>query len=121
VEVAAARPLKQSKKATAPLAKDATHILAGEPSSKVGVIASGSKGAASTKKTAVPIHKHRVPTIGAMAEASLEESQESSPSSQAARDSAPRGQSPRVSVPDLVPRLEPKALLQITVPLCWDK
>jgi hypothetical protein len=43
-------------------------------SSKVAAGASGSKGMASAKKTTMPIRKHRVPAIGAMAVASLKES-----------------------------------------------
>jgi hypothetical protein len=58
-----------------------------------------------------------------MVEASLEESQESSPHNQTTRDSArataprpePCGQSSRASVPDSTPSLEPEALLQITM------
>jgi hypothetical protein len=47
--------------------------------SKVAVSVSGSKGTDGAKKTAMPVCKHRVPTIGAMAVASSDEFQESSP------------------------------------------
>jgi hypothetical protein len=81
--------------------------------------ASGSKVVAGTKKIVVPARKRCVPAIGVMAEASLTESQESSPHGQAARDLVyeiasmpePHGLSPRASVPDIVPRVEPGALL----------
>jgi hypothetical protein len=94
-------------------------------SSKVTVGASGSKGAASAKKMVMPVRKHRVPAIGAMAAASSEESQESLPHGRVAQDSTveitsrsePRGQSSRDSLPSSVPRLEPEAPLQVTTPL----
>jgi hypothetical protein len=78
-----------------------TRVPAGALSSKVTVGASGSKGAVGAKKTALAIHKRRVPSIGVMAAASSEESQESSPHSRVAQDSTteitsrlePRGQS----------------------------
>jgi hypothetical protein len=80
-EVASARPLKQSKRTMAhPVAAvTATRVPTGVLSSKVNASASGSKGAVDAKKTAMPVRKHHVRTIGAMAAASLEESQESSP------------------------------------------
>jgi hypothetical protein len=96
-----------------------TRVLAGALSSKVAASASGSMGAASAKKTAMPIRKRHIPTIGGMAAASSEESQESSPHGRAARDSTteitsrskPCSQSSRASLPGSVPRLEPEALL----------
>jgi hypothetical protein len=80
-EVASARPLKQSKKTMAhPVAAvTTTHVPTGALSSKVNASASGSKGAVGAKKTVMPVRKHHVPTIGAMATTSSEESQESSP------------------------------------------
>jgi hypothetical protein len=56
-----------------------THVPTGALSSKVNASASGSKGAVGAKKTVMPVRKHHVPTIGAMATTSSEESQESSP------------------------------------------
>jgi hypothetical protein len=94
-------------------------------SSKVAAGVSGSKGTASAKKTMMHIRKHCVPTIRAMSAASSEESQESSPHSRAAQDSTveitlrsePHDQSSWASLPGSMPRLEPKALLQVTAPL----
>jgi hypothetical protein len=68
------------------------------------------------------IHKHCVPTIRAMAVASSEESQESSPHSRAAQDSIveitlrsePHDQSSWASLPSSMLRLESEALLQVT-------
>jgi hypothetical protein len=126
-EVASARQLKQSKKTMAhpAAAVTTTRVPAGTLSSKVAAGASGSKGATSAKKMAMPICKHHIPAIGAMAVASSKESQESSLHSRAARDSmteivsrsGPCGQSSRASLPDSVSRLEPKASLQIIAPL----
>jgi hypothetical protein len=126
-EVASARPLKQSKKTVAhPVAAaTTTHVPTGALSSKVASGASSSKGMASAKKTAMPIHKRRVPAIGAMAAASLEESKESSPHGRAAQDSTAEitsrseahGQSSRASLPGSVQWLEPEAPLQVTAPL----
>jgi hypothetical protein len=69
------------------VAETTTHDPARALSSKVTIGASGSKGAAGAKKTALAIHKRRVPSIEVMAVASSEESQESSPHSRAAQDS----------------------------------
>jgi hypothetical protein len=60
-----------------------------------------------------------------MAAASSDESQESSPHGEAARDSIakimsslePRGLSSRALLPSFVPMLEPEAPLQVTTPL----
>jgi hypothetical protein len=126
-EVVSARPLKQSKKIMARPATTTTttRVPVGALSSKVPVGASGSKGTTSVKKTVIPIHKRRIPAIGAMAVASLEESQESSLHSRSAQDSTaeiasrsePHSQSSWASLPGSVPRLEPEAPLQITAPL----
>jgi hypothetical protein len=102
-----------------------TRVPAGALSSKVAAGASGSKGTASAKKTAMLICKRRVPTIGAMAAASSEKSQELSPHGRVARDSTtkitsmsdPRAQSSQASLPGSMPRLEPEAPLQLTAPL----
>jgi hypothetical protein len=88
-------------------------------SSKVAANASGSKGTVSAKKTVMPIRKHRVPAIGAMAAMSSKESQESSPHGRAAQDSMtkiasrskPHYQSSRASLPGSMSRLEPEAPL----------
>jgi hypothetical protein len=87
-EVASARPLKQSKITMVHLvaAVNTTRVPAGALSSKVIAGASGSMGVASAKKTVMPICKHRVPATGAMAAASSEESQESSPHGRATQD-----------------------------------
>jgi hypothetical protein len=83
-EVASARPLKQSKKAMSHPAAVATTtcVPAGALNSKVATSAFASKGAASAMKTPMPIHKHRVPAIGAMAAVSSEEFLELSSHSQ---------------------------------------
>jgi hypothetical protein len=74
VEVASARPLKQSKKAMAHLAAavTTTRVPAGALCSKVVANASGSKGAASAMKMAMSIYKHHIPAIRAMVMASSE-------------------------------------------------
>jgi hypothetical protein len=62
-----------------------------------------------------------------MAEASSIGSQESSPHGQATQDSVPKivlmlephNLSPQASMPDIAPRAEPGASLQITVPVGW--
>jgi hypothetical protein len=71
-EVASTRPLKQSKKTMAhPVAAViTTHVPVRALSSKVAVGASGSRGMASVKKMAMPIHKCHVPATGTMAAAS---------------------------------------------------
>jgi hypothetical protein len=74
MEVASAKPLKQSKKATTPPATVVAYAPSGALGSKVAVVAYGSKGMASVKKMAVPIHKWRVPSIGVMTGASSKES-----------------------------------------------
>jgi hypothetical protein len=127
VEVASARPLKQSKKAMVhpAAAVTTTHVPARALSSKVATGASGSKGMTSVKKTAMPAHKHHAPAIGAMVVASMKEPQESSLHGQAAQDSMaeialrlePRGQSSWASLPVSAPRLELAASLQVIVPL----
>jgi hypothetical protein len=127
VDVASARPLKQSKKTMACPASVATttRVPTRALSPKVAAGASSSKDAASVKKTMMPIRKHHVPTIGAMVATSSEEYQESSPHGRATRDSTaeiasrlePHGQSSRASLSGSVPRLEPEAPLQITSPL----
>jgi hypothetical protein len=126
-EVASARPLKQSKKTMAhpTTAMTTTRVRAGALRSKGATGTSGSKGMASAKKTTMPICKHRIPAIGAMAAASSEESQESSPHSRATQDSMikiesrsePHGQSSWASLPGSVSRLDPEASLQIIAPL----
>jgi hypothetical protein len=75
------RLLKQSKKTVAHpvVVATTTRVPAGALSSKVAAGAFGSKSAASAKKTSMPICKRRVPATGAMASASLEDSQESLP------------------------------------------
>jgi hypothetical protein len=125
--VASTRPLKQSKKTIAhPVAAvTTTHVPVRALSSKVAVGASGSRGMASVKKMAMPIHKCHVPATGTMAAASSEESQESSPHDRAAQDSMieitsrlePHGQSSRASLLSSQLRLEPEAPLQVTTPL----
>jgi hypothetical protein len=73
----------------------------------------------------MPIYKHHVLAIGAMAAASSDESQESSPHDRAAQDSTteitsrlePRDQSSWASLPSSVPMIEPEAPLQVTAPL----
>jgi hypothetical protein len=127
MEVALARPLKQSKKTMAHLeaAETTTRVPNGALSSKVAAEASSSKGTASAKDTRMPIHKRHVPAIGAMVAASLKESQESSPHGRAAWDSTteitsksePHGQSSWASLPDSMPRLELVATLQVIAPL----
>jgi hypothetical protein len=121
-----ARPLKQSKKTMVHLvAVNTTRVSARALSYKVVASASGAKGMANVKKIMMPIRKRHVPAIGAMAVASSEESQESSPHGRAARDSMakitsrskPRGQSSWASLPSSVPRVEPEAPLQVTAPL----
>jgi hypothetical protein len=84
--VALARPLKQSKKAMAhPTVAATTTCLPAEALiSKVAAGASVSTGADSAKKTVMPVCKHHIPAIGAMAAASSEESQESLSHGQAA-------------------------------------
>jgi hypothetical protein len=109
----------------AAVAVTTTRVPAGALSSKVAVGASSSKGVTSVKKMVMPIHKRRIPAIGAMAATSLEEFQESSPHGRAARDSMteitlrsePHGQSSQASLPGTVPSLEPEAPLQVTAPL----
>jgi hypothetical protein len=127
MEVALARPLKQSKKTMAHLeaAETTTRVPNGALSSKVAAEASSSKGTASAKDTGMPVHKRHVPAIGAMVAASLKESQESSPHGRAAWDSTteitsksePHGQSSWASLPDSMPRLELVAMLQVIAPL----
>jgi hypothetical protein len=51
-----------------------TRVPVGALGSKVAIGASGSKGMTSAKKAAMPVHKHHVLDIGAMAVASSEES-----------------------------------------------
>jgi hypothetical protein len=126
-EVASARPLKQSKITMVHLvaAANTTRVPAGALSSKVIAGASGSMGVASAKKMVMPICKYRVPTTGAMAAASSEESQELSPHGRATQDSTtkimsrsePRGQSSWASLSGSMPMLEPEAPLQVVAPL----
>jgi hypothetical protein len=126
-EVASARLLKQSKKTVAhPAAVVTTTCVPTRAlSSKVATGASGSKGVVSAKKTVMLVCKHRILAIGAMAAASSDESQESSPHGRAAQDSTakflsmsePHGQSSWASLPNFVPMLEPEAPLQVTAPL----
>jgi hypothetical protein len=81
-----------------------------------------SKGAAGSKKAVAPVKKCRVPPTRPMAEASLEESQDSSPHGPTIHTvapeiplrSKPRGQSPPASI--LGPN--PPDVLQTTTPLC---
>jgi hypothetical protein len=126
MEVALARPLKQSKKTMAHLeaAETTTRVPNGALSSKVAAEASSSKGTASAKDTGMPVHKRHVPAIGAMVAASLKESQESSPHGRTAvvtteitSKSEPHGQSSWASLPGSMPRLELVATLQVIAPL----
>jgi hypothetical protein len=78
-----------------------------------------SKATSGAKKAAAPSNKHHIPMVGAMAELSSEESQESSPHGQAVQISAlkivsePRVQSPGASRP----RPDSRALPKIVAPL----
>jgi hypothetical protein len=120
VEVASARPVKQTKK---------TMFRPTATATVVGTVAvvSESKVATGMKRTAMPTRKPRVPAFGVMVEASSTESQESSPHGLTAQDSLPKnvsmpephGLSPRASVPDIMPSAEPRASLQITTPAGW--
>jgi hypothetical protein len=98
-EAASVRPLKQSKKATScpAVAVTTTCVSAGVWSSNVAAGASGCKDVAGAKKAVMPVCKHRVPAIGTMVAASLEESQESSS----------HGQATRVSTAKIESRSEP--------------
>jgi hypothetical protein len=80
VEVASARPVKQTKKDMCRPAVIATAM-------GTAAEASGSKVVVGMKKSLVPAQKYRIPAIGVMAEASSIELQESSPNGQTARDS----------------------------------
>jgi hypothetical protein len=99
--------------------------VAGASGSKIIGGVSGSKPVVAVKKAFVPIKKHRILAIGAVAGASSEESLESSPHSQTTRDpmcvtvlrSEPRGQSSRASLSDSAPSLEPESSLQIMTSL----
>jgi hypothetical protein len=79
------------------------------------------------KKNAMPAQKRCVPAIGVIAEASSTESQETSCHGLEARDSLmenvsmpePHNLSPRASLPDMMPRVEPRASLQNTTPAGW--
>jgi hypothetical protein len=88
--------VKQTKKAL--FYPAATMITTG-----TAVKASGSKIVAGTKKTTVPARKHysqdSVPEIMSMPE--------------------PHGLSPWASMPNITPRAEPGASLQITAPVGW--
>jgi hypothetical protein len=131
-EVASVKPLKLSKNivphaiavvaTTHPTLKASSpKSMTGAPDSKVVGGTSGSKPGAGSKKTLAPVRNRRVPVIGASARASLEESQESSPPGQTSKASPdtnalrpkPHGTSSRVSLPDLMPSVEPEASLQI--------
>jgi hypothetical protein len=88
----------------------------------VAIRAPGSKGAASAKKAVTPVRKCRIPGMRILVEMSSIESHESSPHGHTLRDSLPEtmsrleahSQTPRCSLPDAVPKPEPKASLQIT-------
>jgi hypothetical protein len=81
-EVASAIPVKQSKKTVAnpSVVTTAARIVVG---------ASGSKSATSAKKVAAPVRKCHISASRMLAEASSDESHESSPYGQMPRDSLP--------------------------------